>query len=138
MLTPNDGVANSVISVLKNNQIPAKKVPTTGQDATLQGLQNILTGYQCMTVYKPIYVEAQAAVATALYLRAGKTVPKSLVNAKTNNKQTNVPSILLTPVSVTTANMNSTVVKDQFVSASRPVRRIHRAVHRSGNHPVTG
>ena len=118
VLAANDGLANSVISVLKNNQIPSKKVPTTGQDATLQGLQNILADFQCMTVYKPVYVEAQAAVATALYLRAGKTVPKSLVNAKTNNKQINVPSILLTPVSVTTANMNSTVVKDQFVSAS--------------------
>jgi D-xylose transport system substrate-binding protein len=118
VLAANDGLANSVISVLKNNQIPAKKVPTTGQDATLQGLQNILADFQCMTVYKPIYVEAQAAVATALYLRAGKTVPKSLVNGKTNNKKTKVPSILLTPVSVTTANMNSTVVKDEFVSAS--------------------
>ena len=73
MLAANDGLANSVISVLKNNQIPAKKVPTTGQDATSQGLQNVLDDYQCMTVYKPIYVEAQAAVAVALYLRAGKT-----------------------------------------------------------------
>jgi D-xylose transport system substrate-binding protein len=118
VLAANDGLGNSVISVLKNNKIPAKKVPVTGQDATLQGLQNILDNYQCMTVYKPIYTEAQAAVAAALYLRAGKAVPKSLLNGKVNNKVTNVPSILLTPVSVTTQNMASTVVKDKFISAA--------------------
>jgi D-xylose transport system substrate-binding protein len=116
VVTPNDGVANSVISALKTLQIPPKKVPTTGQDATLQGLQNILAGYQCMTVYKPIYVEAQAAAALALYVRAGQTPPTSLVNGTSDNKKTQVPSVLLTPITVTTQNMGSTVVKDQFVS----------------------
>jgi D-xylose transport system substrate-binding protein len=116
VVTPNDGVANSVISALKTQQIPPKKVPTTGQDATLQGLQNILAGYQCMTVYKPIYVEAQAAAALALYVRAGQTPPASLVNGQSNNKVTNVPSVLLTPITVTTQNMGATVVKDQFVN----------------------
>ena len=38
VVTPNDGVANSVISALKTLQVPSKKVPTTGQDATLQGI----------------------------------------------------------------------------------------------------
>ena len=47
-----------------------------------------------MTVYKPIYLEAQAAAAVALYLRAGQKPPSSLVNAKTNNKVTDVPSVL--------------------------------------------
>ena len=63
--------------------VKPKTFPTTGQDATLTGLQNILSGYQCGTVYKPIYLEAQAAVALAIYLRAGKTAPDSLLNAKT-------------------------------------------------------
>ena len=48
VVTANDTLANSVISVLKTDKIPAKTIPTTGQDATLVGLQNILTGYQCM------------------------------------------------------------------------------------------
>jgi len=116
VVTANDTLANSVISVLKTDKIPAKTIPTTGQDATLVGLQNVLAGYQCMSVYKPIYTEAQAAAAVALYLRAGETPPKSLVNGTTNNQQTDVPSVLLKPVSVTTANMNDTVVKDHFVS----------------------
>ena len=34
---PNDGVANAVISGLKTQQVQPKKVPTTGQDATLRG-----------------------------------------------------------------------------------------------------
>ncbi len=118
VVAANDGIGNSVISVLKTNNIPAKKIPVTGQDATLQGMQNILTGYQCMSVYKPIYVEAQAAVAVALYVRAGETPPASLVNGSTNNTVRDVPSVLLTPESVTAANMNDTVIKDKFVKAS--------------------
>jgi D-xylose transport system substrate-binding protein len=118
-VTPNDGVANSVISGLKTLQIPAQKFPTTGQDATLEGLQNILAGYQCMTVYKPIYQEAQAAAALALYLRANKKPPAALVNGKTDNKKSKVPSSLLTPINVDTKNMQSTVVKDKFVDVSQ-------------------
>ena len=116
VVAPNDVVANSVISGLKNLQLPPKKVPTTGQDATLQGLQNILANYQCMTVYKPIYVEAQAAAALALYIRAGEAPPSTMVNGASENPKTQVPSVLLTPITVTTQNMGSTVVKDNFVS----------------------
>jgi D-xylose transport system substrate-binding protein len=118
VVTANDTLANSVISVLKTDKVPAQTIPTTGQDATLIGLQNVLAGYQCMSVYKPIYTEAQAAAAVALFVRAGETPPKSLVNGTTNNQQTDVPSVLLTPVSVTTANMNDTVVKDHFVNTA--------------------
>ncbi len=73
-----------------------KTFPTTGQDATLTGLENVLSGYQCGTVYKPIYLEAQSAVALALYLRAGKTPPSSLANGKTQDTTANVsvPSVL--------------------------------------------
>ena len=59
--------------------VKAKTFPVTGQDATLVGLQNILAGYQCGTVYKPIYLEAQAAAALAMYMRAGARPPASLV-----------------------------------------------------------
>ena len=72
VVTPNDDNANAVIADLQTNQIPPKTFPTTGQDASPSGLQNILKGYQCGTVYKPIYLEAQAAAALALYLRAGQ------------------------------------------------------------------
>ncbi len=118
----NDGLANVVIGVLKNAGVGPKKIPTTGQDATLQGMQWILQGYQCGSVYKPVYQEAQDAVAIATYLRAGKTPPSSLVNSTTTPPSgvtgTSQPASLLTPLWVTASNMNATVIKDQFISAS--------------------
>jgi D-xylose transport system substrate-binding protein len=119
-ITPNDDNANAVIAYLQGKQIKPKTFPTTGQDASKSGLQNVLKGYQCGTVYKPIYLEAQAAVALALYLRAGETPPSSLVNASTKDTQANadVKSVYLTPKWVTTENMAETVVKDGAVKAS--------------------
>jgi D-xylose transport system substrate-binding protein len=120
VVTPNDDNANAVIAVLKKSNIPAKKFPTTGQDASLPGLQNILTGYQCGTVYKPIYLEAQAAAALAMYLRAGQTPPATLVNSTTQDTVLGkaVKSVYTTPVWVTTDNMASTVVKDGAVKVT--------------------
>jgi D-xylose transport system substrate-binding protein len=121
VLVPNDDNAAPIITYLKTLNIPANKFPVTGQDASTVGLQNVISGYQCGTVYKPIYLEAQAAAALALYLRAGKTPPKGLVNGSTTDTQANtkVPSSLLTPQWVTPTNVESTVVKDNFVTASQ-------------------
>ncbi len=120
-LIPNDETGAPIITYLESLHIKPKTFPTTGQDATLTGLQNVLSGYQCGTVYKPIYLEAQAAVTLALYLRDGKTPPKSLVNGTTKDTtaNVNVPSVLLTPKWVTPSNMNATVIKDNFVPASQ-------------------
>src|SRR5581483_11675856 len=109
-----DDNANAVIAYLQSHGTKPKTFPTTGQDASLPGLQNILKGYQCGTVYKPIYLEAEAAAALALYLRAGQTPPSALVNGTTKDTTANadVPSVLLTPFWVTTQNMETTVVKD--------------------------
>jgi D-xylose transport system substrate-binding protein len=120
VVTPNDDNANAVIADLQKLNIPPKTFPTTGQDASISGLQNILKGYQCGTVYKPIYLEAQGAAAVAIYLRAGMTPPSSLTNGTTEDatSKASVPSVLLTPQWVTTQNMQSTVVKDQAVKVS--------------------
>ncbi|HVV36118.1 MAG TPA: substrate-binding domain-containing protein [Acidimicrobiales bacterium] len=120
VVAANDGLGNAVISALKTRNVPAKKIPVTGQDATAQGIQNVLADYQCGSVYKPIQVEAQAAAAMALYLRAGQTPPKALVNGTTHDPTANkdVPSVLLTPVWVTKANIKATVIKDAFLKAS--------------------
>ena len=117
----NDGLANAVITALKAAGVPAKKIPTTGQDATLQGMESILQGFQCGSVYKPIYLEAQAAVALATYLRAGQTPPAALVNGTTTdpkNSATTEPAVLETPEWVNAANMESTVIADKFISAT--------------------
>jgi D-xylose transport system substrate-binding protein len=120
-LIPNDETGSPIITYLQSLHVAPKTFPTTGQDATATGLDNVLTGYQCGTVYKPIFIEASAASAIALYLRAGKTPPSSLANGKTTDPTSHrtVKSSLLTPELVTTANMNATVIADNFVPASQ-------------------
>jgi D-xylose transport system substrate-binding protein len=120
VLMPNDENGAPIIHYLQSRGIKAMTFPVTGQDATLTGLQNVISGYQCGTVYKPIYLEAQAAVALAMYLRAGLTPPASLVNGsvKDVNTGTQVKSILETPEWVVPSTVQSTVIKDNFVPAS--------------------
>jgi D-xylose transport system substrate-binding protein len=117
----NDGLANQVIQVLKQNNVAAKKIPTTGQDATPDGMANTLLNYQCGSVYKPIYLEAQDAVVIATILRAGQKPPSALVNSTTkpaSGSGTEEPASLLTPTWVDSTNMASTVIKDKFVDAT--------------------
>ncbi len=117
----NDGLANAVINDLKNDGVPAKKIPTTGQDATAQGMAWILEGYQCGSVYKPVYKEAQDAVAMADILLSGNQVPSALLNGTTidpADSSITEPASLLTATWVNATNMESTVVKDGFDQAS--------------------
>jgi D-xylose transport system substrate-binding protein len=121
VLTPNDENAAPIIHYLQTQGVKAKTFPVTGQDATLIGLQNILSGYQCGTVYKPIYLEAQAAAALAMYVRASVAPPSGLLNSTTTDptEHKQVPSVLLTPEWVTPSTMNKTVIADNFVPASQ-------------------
>jgi len=117
----NDGLAGAVITKLQAAGVGAKKVPTVGQDATLQGMEYVLQGFQCGSAYKPVYLEAQAAVALVTYLRAGQTPPSGLLNGTTTdpaNASTSEPAVLLTPYWTDITNMESTVIKDKFVSAT--------------------
>jgi D-xylose transport system substrate-binding protein len=115
VLAANDGLGNAAISVLKKQKLNGK-VPVTGQDATVQGLQNILAGDQCMTVYKAIKKEADAASDLAISLAKGT---KKTVDAKVTDPTTKqeVPAVLLTPVSITKDNVKD-VVTDGFVTAT--------------------
>ena len=126
----NDGLANAVITVLKGAGVKANTIPTTGQDATLQGMENVLQGYQCGSVYKPIYIEAQAAVALATILRAGQTPSADLVNGTTKDPKsaTTEPAVLLTPMWVDASNMEATVIKDKFVSVTDLCNAVTAAV----------
>jgi D-xylose transport system substrate-binding protein len=87
----------------------------TGQDAELAGIQRILAGQQYMTVYKAIKPEAEAAAQLAYDLFTDAKIPANMTGGKTvNNGKIDVPSVLLTPVSVTKDNIKDTVVKDNF------------------------
>jgi len=89
-----------VVTVLKNKHV--KPIAVTGQDATPQGVQYILAGWQSGTVWKNNRTEANAAAKVAVQIIKGQKVTG--VNAKANNKSRMVPSIYLTPTWVTKKN----------------------------------
>ena len=129
----NDGLGNAVVTVLKSKGVKAKQVPTTGQDATPDGMANVLTDFQCGSVYKAVYLEAQAAVALATVLRAGQTPPTALVNGTTSPPSPvagsgQQPAVLLVPIWVNKANMKDTVIKDNFVDKAALCQKVTAAV----------
>jgi D-xylose transport system substrate-binding protein len=113
VLAANDGLGNAAIAILKKNNANGE-VPVTGQDATVQGLQNILNGDQCMTVYKAIKKEADAASKLAVGLAKGEqqTAPNTIKDPESGK---DVPSVLLQPQAITIDNIND-VVADGFVT----------------------
>jgi D-xylose transport system substrate-binding protein len=114
VLAANDGLGNAAIGVLKKNKLNGQ-VPVTGQDATTQGLQNILAGDQCMTVYKAIKKEADAASALAIALAKGEKPTTATDVTKDPESGKDVPSVLLDPQSITKANIKD-VIADGFVT----------------------
>ena len=113
----NDGMANNVIAALKAQHL-AGKVLVTGQDATVAGIQNILLGYQSMTVYKAISKEVQATADLVKAISQG-TDTTSLTNGQVKTQGgAEIPSTLETPVSVDKTNIASTVIADGFVKKS--------------------
>jgi D-xylose transport system substrate-binding protein len=100
VLAANDGLGNAAISAIKQRKLG--QIPVTGQDATLQGLQNIVMGDQCMTVYKAIKKEADAAAKLGIALAKGET---PTAPDKINNGTKDVPAVFLEPVAVTKDNI---------------------------------
>jgi len=120
LLSPNDENASPIITYLQTQHVKPYTFPVTGQDATQIGIQDMIAGYQCGTVYKPIFLEAEAGAALALYVRAGVKPPKSLLNGSVTNPNAHnakVPSVLLTPEWVTPGTVEKTIVHDHFVPA---------------------
>ncbi|HEX5541223.1 MAG TPA: substrate-binding domain-containing protein [Micromonospora sp.] len=113
VLAANDGLGNAVISVLKKNKLNGK-IPVTGQDATVQGLQNILAGDQCMTVYKAIKEEAEAAASLAIALAKGEK-KETGQSVKDPESGRDVSAVLLTPKAIYRDNVQD-VVADGFVT----------------------
>ena len=112
VLAANDGLGNAAISAIKARKL--KQIPVTGQDATAEGIQNILAGDQCMTVYKAIKQEADAASKLAIALAKKQQPPAGLVNGQSNDTKRQVPSVLLKPQAITKDNID-VVIKDGFL-----------------------
>jgi D-xylose transport system substrate-binding protein len=103
VLAGDDGLGNSVASVLKARKL--QQIPVAGQDATPAGIQSVLSGDQCMTVFKAVKKEADAASKLAIALARGEKPPSGLVNRKSDDTSRQVPSILVTAQSITKDNV---------------------------------
>ncbi|MDH2413630.1 substrate-binding domain-containing protein [Nocardioides sp. CER19] len=107
VLAANDGLGGAAISILEKNG-RAGKVPVTGQDATVTGLQNVLAGTQCMTVYKSAKQEAGALADAAIALTKGQKA-QTTGTTKDSTSGREVPSILLDPQSITKDNVKAVI-----------------------------
>jgi D-xylose transport system substrate-binding protein len=95
----NDGLAGAVVSALKAKKL--SPIPLSGQDATPQGVQNIISGWQTMTVWKDTRKLATASAVAAIALAKGGT-PKTTGTVKNGSK--NLAAFIIPPVSITKSN----------------------------------
>jgi D-xylose transport system substrate-binding protein len=117
VLAANDGIAGAAIGILKSKNL---KVPVTGQDASIQGLQYILSGDQCMTVFKDVSKEADAASKLAIALVKGDTATATSLATGTLHDPTgkrDIPSVLLVPEAITKANIKDVVTAGAVTAA---------------------
>jgi D-xylose transport system substrate-binding protein len=96
----NDGLANAAVVALKAHKL--KPIPLSGQDATTQGVQNIISGWQTMTVFKDVRILATKTAQAAIAIVRGKAPPTTgFVTTKGRSKE---PAYLITPQSITKSN----------------------------------
>ena len=96
----NDGLANAVVVALKAHKL--KPLPLSGQDATVQGVQNIISGWQTMTVFKDVRKLATATAGAAVQIIKGKAPPTTgKVNTKGRSPE---PAYLIPPQTINKSN----------------------------------
>jgi D-xylose transport system substrate-binding protein len=119
IVSANDTMAGGIIARLQANGL-AGKVPITGQDASVEGLQAILAGDQCMTVYKNTNLEADLASKLAIdVIKGDKAAADQLASGSVEDPTTHdqVPSALATPEAITKDNIKKPF-DDGFQKAS--------------------
>jgi len=102
IVSANDTMAGGIIARLTANKI-AGKVPVTGQDASIEGLQRVLAGTQCMTVYKNTNLEAELASQLAIAVINGdEAEADALADQTVADSETgeDVKSALATPEAI--------------------------------------
>ena len=115
VMVANDTMAQSVINVLKAQGL-AGKVAVSGQDASAGGLDNVMSGTQCFTIYKPVAGEADVAIKLASQILAGQK-PTAPTTTKDPVSGREVPSYLADPTVITKANV-ALPVTDGYVTAA--------------------
>jgi D-xylose transport system substrate-binding protein len=120
VLAANDDIANAVIGVLKTNGLNGK-VAVTGQDSGTEGLQNIVTGQQSMTIFKNVKLEANAAAQLAIALIAGKDPTAAGMTLNTfddpQSSSHNLQALLLPSQVITQANVTDVIKAGALTAA---------------------
>jgi D-xylose transport system substrate-binding protein len=118
VLAANDDIANAVIGVLQQQGLEGHVV-VTGQDAGVEGLQNILKGTQTMTIYKDVKTEANAAAQLAISLIAGQDPGASGLKLASglDPKNPDLKALLLTPQVITQGNVQDVVKAGALTAA---------------------
>jgi D-xylose transport system substrate-binding protein len=103
VMVANDTMAGAVVTDLQRQSLNGQ-VAVSGQDATAEGLQHIMDGDQCFTIYKPSTAEAAPAIKAIAQLANGQApkTPTTVTDPQTKKK---VPAILATPIAITKANV---------------------------------
>jgi D-xylose transport system substrate-binding protein len=117
VLAANDGIAAAAISTLKQNHLT---IPITGQDATIQGIQYILQGIQCLTIFKDVTKEANAAAELAIDLIKGdKASADALATGSLKDPKNGrtIPSLLLPAEVITKANVKDVITAGALTAA---------------------
>lgn len=109
VVASNDGTAGGAIQALAAQGL-AGKVAISGQDADLAAIKRVIAGTQTVTVYKPLKLIASEAAKLTVKLVKGEKVD---YNAKLDNGQKQVDSLLLTPIPLDKSNVMK-VVEDGF------------------------
>jgi D-xylose transport system substrate-binding protein len=121
----NDGMAGGVIQALARRGLTGK-VLVTGQDAGREALQNVASGKQTMTIYKPIIPLASQAVEAAIKLaRKEPLTTTPFKNDRLGGKE--VPAILLEVTVVDKDNLMQTVIKDGYAKYDDVYRNVPEA-----------
>jgi len=116
VMVANDTMAGAVITDLKRQSLNGK-VAVSGQDASAEGLQHIMDGDQCFTIYKPSTAEAAPAIKAIAQLANGQVPDTKGVTITDPQTKKKVPSILATPVAITKANV-ARPINDQYTPKS--------------------
>jgi D-xylose transport system substrate-binding protein len=115
VVSANDGMAGGIIAALKAQSLQGK-APTTGQDASLEGIQNVILGYQGVTAFKDFRLQAPAAAQIVAAILSGKKPTN--INGTIANGQVKVPSVFLPVVAIDKSNVRKLVtngwIKSQF------------------------
>jgi D-xylose transport system substrate-binding protein len=121
----NDGTAGGAIASMKAAGVDPKKIPVTGQDAEVAGIQRILAGEQYMTVYKPVRPMADTAAEWAVGLLQGKK-PTNATDTE-NNGQIDVPTLKIDVKPVTADTVKDTVIADNYWKPSEICTSAYKA-----------